>query len=84
MILQNARFGVKVERFGDKRKHMYKIMREDALCLVKCGTRIIPLNYIDSKIEIFSPDETQQVNAEGCFYITAETIDPYHIIVDIF
>lgn len=83
MTLGTSRIGVRIERFGDKRKHMYKLT-EDSLCMVKAGTSIIPLYQVATNAVLYDQDGKEQINAEGTFYITAETFDPYHIVLDIF
>jgi hypothetical protein len=35
MTLRSPRAGVVVERFGDKRKYLYKIVENNPLCLIK-------------------------------------------------
>ena len=83
MYLSNKRVGVKVERFGKQREHKYKISEQEII-IVKEGTAIIPLEQISDKAQVYSIDGAELIEPTGRFYITAETIDPYHIILDIF
>ena len=76
MTLRSPRAGVVVERFGDKRKYLYKIVENNPLCLIKPCTTLLPLAEISADAKIIGPD--------GQYYITAETMDPYHIVTDWF
>lgn len=79
MTLRSPRAGVVVERFGDKRKYLYKIVENNPLCLIKPCTTLLPLAEISADAKIIGPDG-QPVPATGEYYITAETMDPYHIV----
>ena len=83
MTLRSPRAGVVVERFGDKRKYLYKIVENNPLCLIKPCTTLLPLAEISPNAKIIGPDG-QPVPATGEYYITAETMDPYHIVTDWF
>lgn len=83
MTLRSPRAGVVVERFGDKRKYLYKIVENNPLCLIKPCTTLLPLAEISADAKIIGPDG-QPVPATGEYYITAETMDPYHIVTDWF
>lgn len=72
-----------VERFGDKRKYLYKIVENNPLCLIKPCTTLLPLAEISADAKSIGPDG-QPVPATGEYYITAETMDPYHIVTDWF
>lgn len=74
--LGRKRCGVKVERIN-KRKHTYKVTD---VCVIGEDTLMTDL-----------PDNFQIVDAEGDeisptgrFIMTAETMDPYHLVVDMF
>lgn len=74
--LRRKRCGVKVERIN-KKEHKYKVTD---VCIIGEDTPMTDL-----------PDNFQIVDAEGAeikptgrFLMTAETIDPYHIVVDMF
>ena len=54
--------------------------QSDLIAVVKAGCPIVALN--DDEIVVTSTGE--RVNPTGRFYITAETIDPYHDLFDIF
>lgn len=83
MTLRSPRAGVVVERFGDKRKYLYKIVENNPLCLIKPCATLLPLAEISADAKIIGPDG-QPVPATGEYYITAETMDPYHIVTDWF
>lgn len=83
MFLNKERVGVKVERFGSKREHKYKIT-EDSIVMVKNGTLVMPVNFISDDFKVYDKEGKEVIEPTGRFFITAETIDPYHIILDIF
>lgn len=83
MFLNKERVGVKVERFGSKREHKYKIM-EDSIVVVKSGTLVMPVDFISNDFEVYDKEGKEVIEQTRRFFITAETIDPYHIILDIF
>lgn len=83
LTLTTPRAGVLVERFGDKRKHLYRIAKDEPLCLIKPLTTLLPLTEVCANAQIIDNDG-QPIPAIGKFYITAETIDPYHIVTDWF
>lgn len=66
MILKKSRVGVRVERFGDKRKHMYKLT-EDLFCTVKAGTPIIPLYQVATNVFLYDQEGKEQIDSEGTF-----------------
>lgn len=75
-ILNKTYAGVCVKR----NKNDYQLTDETGtpLTCVKQGT---PLQPLDEKSRILA--ETEILKPSGTFFITAETIDPYHIILDI-
>ena len=83
MFLNKERVGVKVERFGSKREHKYKIT-EDSIVMVKSGTLVMPVDFLSDDFKVYDKEEKEVIEPTGRFFITAETIDPYHIILDIF
>lgn len=83
MILEKSRVGFVVERFGDKRKRMYKLI-ENAVCIVNAGTRIEALFQINEDATVWDVQGNERILPMGEFFITTETIDPYHIVMDIF
>ena len=56
MTLRSPRAGVVVERFGDKRKYLYKIVENNPLCLIKPCTTLLPLAEISADAKIIGPD----------------------------
>lgn len=83
MFLNKERVGVKVERFGSKREHKYKIT-EDSIVAVKNGTLVMPVNFFSDDFKVYDKEGKEVIEPTGRFFIIAETIDPYHIILDIF
>lgn len=83
MRLSKDYAGVEVERFGDGRKTLYKL-RENSICMVKKGTNIELLSDVKGNAKIYNNEEDEIINPTGNFYITTDTIEPYHIILDIF
>ena len=83
MRLSREYVGVEVERFGDARKTLYKL-RENPICIVKKGTKIELLSDVKGNAKIYNNEEDEIINPTGNFYITTDTIEPYHIILDIF
>lgn len=81
MRLEDSRVAVKVERTGDMRKRIYKILPE--IFLVKPGALMIPLKEISENAKIIN-EKGEELHASGTFYLSAETIDPYHILIDWF
>lgn len=81
MVLKCMRPGMKVERFGNKRKYMYKLT-ENPFIIINPGTQIVPLNEVAQNTILYSRDG-EHINTEKRFYITAETLDPYHIVLEI-
>ena len=65
------------------RKYLYRIVEINPLCLIKPCTTLLPLAEISADAKIIGPDG-QPVPATGEYYITAETMDPYHIVTDWF
>ena len=83
MFLNKERAGVKIERFGSKREYKYKIT-EDSIVAVKNGTPVMPVNFLSDDFKVYDKEGKEVIEPTGRFFITAETIDPYHIILDIF
>lgn len=81
MVLEKSRAGLVVERFGDKRKKRYKLA-ENAVCVVNAGTKIEALSQIDRNATVWDAQGNERILQMGEFFITMETIDPYHIIMD--
>lgn len=75
--LNQDRVAVKVERL-DNRKRKYKVIT-GSICLLPAGTKLIEI----PSIQIVDDTDTI-LQPEGKYYLTAETIDPYHLCVDIF
>lgn len=82
MFLKKVRVGTVIERFGSKTKHKYKLT-ENAIQIVPQNTEIIPVHYIDN-FKVYDNTGKEEIFPIGNFYITKETIDPYHILIDMF
>ncbi len=75
--IEKDRAAVKVQRVGKSK--LYRIV-PDSLCVMKQGTLVSNLPD-DYKI---IDENGEELNATGEFMISSETIDPYHLVVDIF
>lgn len=73
--LSHSRVCVKVKR----NKHKLELC-DDGLYMLPAETILCPLPEND----IIVDRDGLELNASGRFYITAETIDPYHLAVDLF
>ena len=51
---------------------------------VKNGTPVMPVNFLSDDFKVYDKEGKEVIEPTGLFFITAETIDPYHIILDIF
>ncbi len=83
MFLRNPKVGVIVEHFGNKKDYKYKLTKDKPI-LVPAGTEVVPVYFISDKFEIFDNSQNELLQPTGNFWITTETIDPYHIVLDIF
>lgn len=70
---------VAVERCGDSRRHIYRVI-PDSVCMVGARTRVfdVPENY-----EIVGTDG-KKIKPTGRFLLSADTIEPYHLLIDKF
>lgn len=75
--IEKDRAAVKVQRVGKSK--LYRIV-PDSLCVMKQGT--LASNLADDYKII--DENGEELNATGEFMISSETIDPYHLVVDIF
>ena len=80
MRLERSRVGVRVAKSGRKD---YKLMENDTIIMVKPETEFIPLEKAHPNTNILGIDDGK-IEPAGRFYISAETIDPYRIIIDWF
>lgn len=71
------RIAVKVERI--KGKKQYQIIPGE-IFIIKSNTKVAELS---GDYEIINEDEEKMLPT-GKFLITTETIDPYHLIIDMF
>lgn len=75
--IEKDRVAVKVQRIGQSKSYC---IVPDSLSVIKQGTLV--LNLPDGYKII---DESgEEIKAIGEFMISAETIDPYHLVVDLF
>lgn len=83
MYLKSNRAGVVVERIGGKRQHKYKLT-EKSITMVSAGTLVIPVHFLSDNFQLYNQNCNELIQPEGNFWITAETIDPYHVVIDMF
>ena len=83
MYLKSNRAGVIVERIGSKRQHKYKL-KEKSITMVSAGTLVIPVHFLSDNFQLYNQNCDELIQPEGNFWITAETIDPYHVVIDMF
>ena len=83
MYLKSNRAGVVVERIGSKRQHKYKLT-EMSITMVSAGTLVIPVHFLSDNFQLYNQHCNELIQPEGNFWITAETIDPYHVVIDMF
>lgn len=83
MYLKSNRAGVVVERIGSKRQHKYKLT-ENSITMVSAGTLVIPVHFLSDNFQLYNQNCDELIWPEGNFWITAETIDPYHVVIDMF
>ena len=76
--LESPHAAVKVRRKGNA--FIVDPEFEVPVIVVKAGTKMIPL---DTNERVVDPDGNE-VPAAGRFYRSAETIDPFHLIFDMF
>lgn len=83
MYLKSNRAGVVVERIGSKRQYKYKLT-EKSITMVSAGTLVIPVHFLSDNFQLYNQNCNELIQPEGNFWITAETIDPYHVVIDMF
>ena len=83
MYLKSNRAGVVVERIGSKRQLKYKLT-EKSITMVSAGTLVIPVHFLSDNFQLYNQNCNELIQPEGNFWITAETIDPYHVVIDMF
>ena len=83
MYLKSNRAGVVEERIGSKRQHKYKLT-EKSITMVSAGTLVIPVHFLSDNFQLYNQNCDELIQREGNFWITAETIDPYHVVIDMF
>ena len=83
MYLKSNRAGVVVERIGSKSQHKYKLT-EKSITMVSAGTLVIPVHFLSDNFQLYNQNCNELIQPEGNFWITAETIDPYHVVIDMF
>ena len=70
--------GVQVRRRNGRKDYVLDDEAEEPLILVKPDTLLVELE--DERVTL--PDG-EVLNATGKFFVTAETINPYHLILDV-
>ena len=74
------RAGVRCYKAYRSKKYVIDPQEGEPVILVKKGCAIIPLK----PSEIVVNKDGEIVKPTGRFYRTAETIDPYHVVLDMF
>ena len=70
--------GVQVKRGNSKKVYVLDDEAEEPLVLVKANTLLVELD----EEKVLTPGK-ETVKPMGRFYATAETIDPYHLALDV-
>lgn len=70
--------GVQVKRGNSKKVYVLDGEAEEPLVLVKANTLLVELD----EEKVLTPGK-ETVKPTGRFYATAETIDPYHLVLDV-
>lgn len=78
--LRSARAGVRCSKRYRSKTYVVDPKEGEPIILVKEGAIITPLE----DDEIVMSKDGEKVSPTGRFFRTAETIDPYHIILDMF
>lgn len=69
---------VTIEKIQGRKHDQYRLLTgADSLGILDASTKMI-----EFKGNLFD-DEGNEIHPEGKFLMTAETIDPYHLLVDI-
>lgn len=76
--LTRAYAGVRVKRGNSKKVYVLDNEAEEPIVLVKADTLLVKLD----EEKVLTPDK-EVVKPTGRFYATAETIDPYHLVLDV-
>lgn len=76
--LDHPRVGVLVKRSG--RKDYQIVPGEDSVAVYKAG---LSIKELEPGERILSPDG-EPVTATGRFFLSCETIDPFHLVFDLF
>lgn len=76
--LTHQHIGVQAKRNKRKTKFFLDDEAEAPIVMVKEGTFLVPL---DEEL-VLAPDG-EPIPPSGRFFATAETIDPYHLVLDI-
>lgn len=76
-VLEQPRACVKIQKIGGRNR--YRLLKGiESVCLMKEGTILTDFNG-----KLYDEDDNE-VQPTGVFMISAETINPYHLLVDIF
>lgn len=70
---------VTIEKIPGRKHNQYRILTgADSIGILNASTKMI-----EFKGQVFD-DEGNELHPDGTFLMTAETIDPYHLLVDIY
>lgn len=64
------------------KNHYYEVV-ESSIGVIQSNALVTRLNFLDSKAKVYDADGNE-IQPTGYFLITTETINPYHLIVDMF
>lgn len=77
--LSNDRVCVVVEKIPGRKRNQYRLLTgEDNMGMLPAGTRVFEFEG-----NIFDP-EGNEIKPTGRFLMTVETIDPFHLVTDMF
>lgn len=77
--LRDVRAGVRCSKMYRSKKYVIDPAEGEPVVFVKKGTLVTPIGYD----EVVVSKDGESVRPTGRFFRTAETIDPYHIILDL-
>ena len=76
--LVNQHVGVCCKRGKNKKQYILDDEAEEPVVMVKAGTLLAPLED-----EVVLTPDGESVRPSGRFFTTVETIDPYHMVLDV-
>ena len=77
--LNNDHIGVRVRHIHGRKTFMLDPDENEPICVVKAGTEVVEMTDGET---VVLPDGNE-IPATGRYFRTTETIDPYHIVLDV-